>query len=114
MKEEQEDRRRHTRYPYTTRVWLETHPGAELEELTSVNISANGLLINAPLQLPLDSLVKILFELPFIPDPIVTVGRIVHAQETMFGEKIRLGVELVAVEGLTEDQLFTFLSDLLG
>lgn len=114
MKDDDKDRRRHPRYSYETKAWLEARPGAELTELHTINISARGLLIKSDESIPVGSHVKILVELPFLPDPITAIGCVVHSQESLFGEAVGLGMELVAVEGLTEDHLIKFLSDLLS
>jgi hypothetical protein len=84
--------------------------------LATVNVSAGGLLIESDRRLQLDSSIKFSIELPFLTDPVRAVGRVVHITESKVGSgrTVRYGIELVAVEGVTERQLLRFLSDLLG
>jgi len=114
MTEASEERRRWPRHKYKTRIWLDLGAGLEPVPTTSVNISARGLLIESEKMLALDSNVRISIELPFFSDPIKALGRVVRIATGGVGERKRFGIDLVAVEGVTEEQLHSFLDSLLG
>jgi c-di-GMP-binding flagellar brake protein YcgR len=108
------ERRRHNRYDYKTRIWLLQNGGAEPVAMTTANLSAGGLMIETEKKLPLDSNIKISIEYPFFSAKVTAIGRVVHIAEGSLGGRTRYGIQLVAVEGVTEEQLERFLSNILG
>ena len=111
MKKNGDERRRHARYRYMTNVWIEASPGAEMVRLRSLNLSAGGLLIELDGEQPVGSTCLLRIELPFFVNPITAACRVIHSAELPDGG-YATGLELTAVEGLTEEQLLQFLGEL--
>ena len=107
------EKRRHPRYEFRTTVWFDQGEGMEPLSLTTVNVSAGGILLATERLTKLGDTVKLKLDLPFITEPIKAVGRVVRISEGI-GEAKLVGLELIAVEGLTEGQFLRFLADLLG
>jgi len=113
LKENSDERRRHTRYRYKTNVWLEDSPRAEMVRLRSLNLSAGGLLIEIDKEKPVGSTCLLRIELPFFVDPITAACCVIHSTKLPDGG-YATGIELTAVEGITEEQLLQFLGELFG
>jgi c-di-GMP-binding flagellar brake protein YcgR len=108
------ERRKSSRYNYKTRIWLLLNGSADPVPMTTVNLSAGGLLIETEKKLPLDANIRIAIEYPFFSAKVTAIGRVVHIAEGTVGGRTRYGIELLAVEGVTEEQLARFLSNIFG
>ena len=111
MEENGDERRRHMRYRYKTNVWFEASPGAEMVRLRSLDLSAGGLLIEIDREQPVGSSCLLRIELPFFVDLITAACRVIHSTKLPNGG-YATGLELTAVEGITEEQLLKFLGEL--
>ncbi len=115
MSGEVKENRNYHRYGYKTRIWLLQSEGAEPVPMTTVNISAGGLLIETDKKIPLDANVKLSIEYPFYDGRVTAMGKVVRVSEGDYGgSSVRYGIQLLAVEGVTEEQLSRFLHSILS
>lgn len=111
---EKEERRKHPRYSHKTRVWLEKAPGEEMEELITLDISAGGLRLELGEKPDLGENLLLFFEIPLLPDPVKAVCSVARVDDLEGGKRYAVGTELIAVEGIAEDQLMRFLKEVFA
>jgi c-di-GMP-binding flagellar brake protein YcgR len=109
-----EERRKHTRYPHPTRVWIERSGGVGLEELRTVDLSAGGLQLELQEAPDVDSSLLIYFEVPLLPEPVRALCRVVRVQEIEDGKGYAVGAELTVVEGIAKEQLMRYLDEVFS
>lgn len=115
MSGEVNEKRGHGRYDYKTRIWLLQNEGSEPVPMTTVNVSAGGLLIETDRRLSLGASVKIAIEYPFFDGRVTAIGKVIRVCEGEYvGSRVRYGIRLLAVEGVTEEQLSRFLQSILS
>lgn len=107
------ERRKYRRYDYKTSLWLEIEPEGRLRNFKTLNVSAEGLLIEIEREFPLKSPVKLHLELPHFLDLITAEGYVVHVDKIPETGMSRIGIKLEYIEQITVTHLVKFLSVLL-
>lgn len=107
------ERRKYRRYDYKTSLWLEIEPEGRLRNFKTLNVSAEGLLIEIGREFPLQSPVKLHLELPHFLDLITAEGHVVHVEKIPETGMARIGIKLEYVEQVTVTHLVKFLRVLL-
>lgn len=107
------ERRKHRRYDYRTSLWLEIVPEGRLRSFKTINVSAEGLLIETDKEFPLNSPAKLHLELPHFLDLITAEGYVVHVETNPETGLTRIGIKLENIEQVTVNHLVKFLKVLL-